>query len=93
MIKSIGILCVIGALILDIASYYRQIAKILKTKKSSQVSSTAYLFKIGKAKLALVGLIMYANWVGVVMEVVMILVYIGCLIIIAKYKPKNWRLI
>ena len=88
----VGTTCVIGALILDIASYYRQIVKILRTKKSSQVSSTAYVYKICKGLLAMVGLVIYSNLVGMSMEIVMIVVYIICLVIISRFKPKGWKL-
>jgi uncharacterized protein with PQ loop repeat len=88
----IAILCVIIALLLDSLSYYRQIRKTLKTKKSSQVSSTSFIYKILKAKFSITGLIIYANWVGVGMELVMLGVYIISLIVIMKYKPKGWSL-
>lgn len=91
-IKIFGLACAATASILDIASYYRQIAKILRTKKSSQVSSTAYLFKIGKGIPAMIGLIIYANWMGLTMEFIMLMVYITSLVIIIRYKPKDWKL-
>jgi uncharacterized protein with PQ loop repeat len=80
------------ALFLDTASYWRQIRKTLKTKKSSQVSTTAFLYKIAKACCAITGLAICSNFVGLGMEVFMSVVYIVSLIIIAKYKPKGWRL-
>lgn len=85
-------LLVAVALWLDTASYVRQIKKTLKTKKSSQVSSTAFLYKIAKALCALVGLGIYLNWVGFVMELFMLLIYFVSLSIIMKYKPKGWSL-
>jgi len=80
------------ALFLDTLSYYRQIKKTLRTKKSSQVSSTAFLYKIAKVLFAMVGLGIYKNWVGMGMEIFMLLVYIISLFVIIKHKPKNWRL-
>jgi len=92
MNHSIGTICVGAALLLDTASYYKQIAKTIKTKKSNQVSSSSYLYKIGKALFALAGLAVYSNFVGVLMEVFMLCIYIISLAIIARYKPKGWSL-
>lgn len=88
----IGPICVAMALLLDISSYWKQIDKILKTKRSTQVSSSSYLYKIAKAIFAILGLMVYSNWVGTGMEIVLLLVYIVSLFVIAKYKPKGWKL-
>lgn len=88
----IGPICVAIALLLDISSYWKQIDKILHTKKSAQVSSSSYLYKIAKAIFAVLGLMVYSNWVGLGMELVLLIVYIVSLVVIAKYKPKGWRL-
>jgi len=88
----IATLCVGTALFLDSMSYYKQIKKTLRTKKSSQVSSSAFLYKIAKAIFAMVGLAIYTNYVGLGMEAFMLLVYIISLIVIARYKPKRWSL-
>lgn len=88
----LGTTCVALAIILDSASYYKQIAKIVRTKHSKDVSSTSYLFKIYKALLAAVGLGIYSNYVGLGIELVMLAVYIVSLYIICLYKPKKWRL-
>lgn len=93
MIKyHIATLCVAIALWLDCLSYWRQIKKTLKTRKSSQVSSTAFLYKITKAIAALVGLAIYKNFVGMGMEIFMLVIYIVSLCIIIKFKPKGWSL-
>lgn len=92
MIKTVGTVCVTLALILDSMSYWKQIAKVLRTKRSSQVSSSAYVYKITKVMFSMTGLIIYSNWVGFSMEVWMLSVYIASLIIIAKFKPKDWKL-
>jgi uncharacterized protein with PQ loop repeat len=92
VIKFIGSTCVGAALLLDTLSYYKQIIKTIQTKKSSQVSSSSYLYKIAKAICAILGLIIYSNFVGVGMEIFMLLIYIISLIVIARFKPKNWRL-
>jgi len=88
----VGSICVALALILDISSYWKQIAKILKTKKSSQVSSSSYLYKIAKGIFAILGLLIYSNFVGLGMEVILLLVYIVSLLIVIRYKPRRWRL-
>lgn len=88
----IATLCVGTALFLDSMSYYKQIKKTLRTKKSSQVSSSAFLYKIAKAVFAMVGLAIYTNYVGLGMEAFMLLVYIISLVVIARYKPKGWSL-
>jgi uncharacterized protein with PQ loop repeat len=93
MLYNVATVCIVAALFLDTLSYYRQIRKTLRTKKSSQVSSTAFLYKIAKALFAIVGLLIYSNFVGLGMEVFMLLVYIISLYIIAKYKPKGWKLL
>jgi len=93
IISAIGGACVVLALTLDSFSYWKQISKTLRTKRSSQVSSSQFLYKIAKALCALAGLAIYSNWVGVGIEVFMIGVYAVSLYIVAKYKPKNWRLL
>lgn len=88
----IATLCVASALLLDTLSYWRQIKKTIKAKHSNQVSTTAFVYKIGKALCALVGLGVYNNWVGFGMEVFMLVVYVVSLYIISLYKPRGWRL-
>jgi membrane protein YdbS with pleckstrin-like domain len=92
MVFHLATLSVAVALFLDTASYWRQIKKTIKTKRSSQISTTAFLYKIGKAVCALLGLSIYKNWVGVGMELFMVLVYIVSLYVIARYKPRGWEL-
>lgn len=85
-------ICVAIALLLDAASYFRQIRKIYKTKQSSQVSSTSFLYKIAKVCFSIVGLLVYLNFVGVIMEVFMLGVYVYSLYVIIRFKPKNWSI-
>jgi len=92
MKTEIAVTSVIIALFLDTASYYRQIKKILRTKKSSQVSSTSFLYKIAKVIFSMIGLCLYSNYVGLGMEAFMLGVYILSLIVIIRYKPKGWTL-
>jgi uncharacterized protein with PQ loop repeat len=88
----IGTVCVTLALALDSASYWKQIIKILRTKRSKDVSSSSYILKIGKAVIAAVGLATFANYAGLVMELVMLAVYVASLVIICRYKPRGWKL-
>jgi hypothetical protein len=92
MIKYMGLFCVGMALFLDVMSYWKQIRKTVKTRKSAQVSSSSYLYKIAKAVFAMVGLCVYGNWVGFGMELFMLAVYAVSLGIIAHFKPKGWSL-
>ena len=89
----IATLCVAIALFLDTASYWRQIKKTIRTKKSSQVSTTAFLYKIAKALFAMGGLAIYKNFVGLGMEIFMIIIYTASLAVIAHYKPRGWKLL
>lgn len=88
----IGPICVALALLLDISSYWRQIAKIKREKKSNNVSAMSYLYKIAKAGFAILALAIYCNWVGMGMEILLLVVYTVSFIVIVKYKPKKWKL-
>lgn len=90
---SIGIACIVIALLLELGSYYRQIAKTLRTKKSKDVSSTSYLMKVIKYLITMVGLSIFANWAGLVMEIVSLIACLAALTIVIRFKPKNWRLL
>jgi len=90
--KLIGIGCIVIALFLEMFSYYRQIAKTLKTKRSAQVSSSAYEYKLAKYVVTIIGLAIYSNWVGLGLEVAALSMCLVAFAIIIKYKPKKWRL-
>jgi hypothetical protein len=92
MAQYLGTTLVAGALFLDVLSYYQQIRKTRITKKSNQVSSSSFLYKIAKAFCALGGLALYSNWVGFAMECFMLVVYVVSLAVIAHHKPKGWSL-
>ena len=92
MKRIIALSCVVIALFLDSLSYYRQIKKTLKTKRSSQVSSTSFIYKMFKAKFSMIGLALWSNWVGFGMEAFMFIVYAISLGVIAKFKPRGWKL-
>ena len=84
--------CVAVALFLDAASYWRQIRKIIRTKKSTQVSAMSFVFKIAKGVFAATALCIFLNFVGLGMEAFMVLVYGYSLYVVIKYKPRGWSL-
>ena len=92
MIKTIGVICVGIASLLDTLSQFRQIRKTLRIKQSSQISSTAYIYKVIKVVFSMTGLAIFSNWVGLGMEGWMLVVYITALYTIIKFKPKDWTL-
>jgi len=92
MIKLIGVLCATGSIFFDLSSYWKQISKTLRTKRSSQVSSTAYMMKLGHYLCSLVALTLFANWVGWIMEFAALVACLICFTLVIKYKPRNWRL-
>lgn len=90
--NQLGIVCVAIALILELASYWKQIAKTLRTKHSKDVSSTAYVLKIAKYIFTLIGLAIYSNWVGFGLEVAALTICLAAFYVIVRYKPRGWRL-
>jgi predicted Kef-type K+ transport protein len=92
MLRLIGIACASIALFFEFSSYYHQIKKTLKVRHSNQVSSSSYLFKIGKISFNLINLAIFANWVGFSMEAAALVICIAALSVIAHFKPKGWRL-
>lgn len=92
MIKFVGAVCVTIACFLDLSSYYRQISKTLRTKKSAQISSTAYIMKCAKILFNMTGLAIFANWVGFGMEGAALIFCLAAFGIIVKYKPRGWKL-
>ena len=92
MIESIGAGLITLAVVLDLGSYWRQVAKTLRTGKSRHVSTTAFLLRIAKDICLLVSLSIYANWVGVGVHILSLLACTLTLIVVAKHKPKGWKL-
>lgn len=88
----VGVACIAIALFLELASYYKQIAKTIRTKKSAHISSTAYLYKIAKYIFTIIGLTIYSNWVGLGMEIAALVICLVAFYLIVKYKPKGWKL-
>jgi uncharacterized protein with PQ loop repeat len=89
---TIGAICVVIALLLELGSYWKQIAKTLRTKKSKDVSTSAYLLKVVKYLFTMAGLTIYANYVGLLMEVVSLAACLIALAIVARFKPRGWKL-
>lgn len=90
--NSIGISCVAIALVLELASYWKQIVKTLRDRNSDHVSSSAYMLKIAKYVFTLVGLAIYSNWVGFGLEVAALTICLAAFYVICRFKPKGWRL-
>ena len=90
---AIGIACACIALCFEFASYYKQITKTLRSKHSNQVSSSAYLYKIGKISFNLINLAIFSNWVGFTMECAALIICVTALTVVAHFKPKGWKLI
>jgi len=92
MVESIGAALLTLAVILDIASYWRQVIKTLRTGKSRHVSTTAFMLRIVKDICLLTALSIYKNWVGVGVHILSLLACTVTLIVVAKHKPKGWKL-
>lgn len=91
MLKLIGAAAIMSACLFDLASWYRQIRKTLRTKKSAQVSSMAYVMKMGHYMSSLTALTIFHNWVGFGMEFLAFTFCVITLSIVIKYKPKGWK--
>ena len=88
----IGVICIIAALFCEIWAYYKQAAKTLRTKKSAHVSTSFLMIRLAKYAFTLVALAIYANWIAFGMQIVALVSCVAVLIVVIKYKPKNWRL-
>lgn len=92
MIKMIGCILVSASVFFDIYSYWKQITKTLREKESKDVSTSAYLMKIVHYLCSIGALIIFMNWAGLVIETVPLVCCLIVLAVVAKYKPKNWKL-
>lgn len=92
MIKILAIICACISLICEFSSYWKQISKTLKTKQSIQVSSSAYLFKIAKIFFNLINLFIFSNYIGFAMEAAALCICIAALMVVAHFKPSDWKL-
>jgi hypothetical protein len=89
----LGTVLVGAALIFDYANWYKQITKVLRMKHSSQISTSALMAKVGHYLCSTVSLAIFANWVGLAMEGSALICCLATLALVAKYKPKGWKLI
>ena len=92
MLRIIGALLAVCAVLFDFANWYKQINKTLRTKHSSQISSSALLAKIGHYCCSVTSLLIFANWLGAGMEMIALTCCFITFSLVIKYKPKNWRL-
>ena len=92
MIRTIGSVLVFVAVYFDLFSYWKQISKTLRERDSKDVSSSAYLMKIAHYLCSTISLSIFANWVGFGMELAAFIVCLITLAIVAKFKPKGWKL-
>ena len=92
ILKIIGGMLVFASCLFDLFSYWKQIAKTLRTKKSGQVSSQAYMMKISHYLCSLIALAIYTNWVGFGMEFSAFVICLIAFSIVIKYKPRGWKL-
>ena len=92
MIRWIGLICGTGSVLFDLASYWKQISKTLRTKKSAQVSSSAYMMKLSHYTCSIIALAVFANWAGFTMEMFAFAACLVCFYLVILYKPKTWRL-
>ena len=92
MIKTIGSILVFVAVYFDLFSYWKQIAKTLRERDSKEISSSAYLMKILHYLCSTISLAIFSNWVGFGMEFTAFIVCLFTLAVIARFKPKGWKL-
>jgi uncharacterized protein with PQ loop repeat len=93
MLHTIGAILALSAVCFDFTSYIKQISKTLRTRRSKDVSTTAYMLKIAKILCSTTSLAIFANWVGFSMEAAALIICLVTLAVISHYKPKNWRLL
>lgn len=89
---TIGVICTTLAIMMKLASYHRQVKKTLRVKRSTHVSSSAFLFKICEYLCTIIGLSIFCNWGGVLIALGGLTFCSYALYIIAQHKPKKWRL-
>ena len=92
MIELVGASLVTLAVVADIASYWKQIKKTLHTGKSRHVSTTAFMLRIAKDSMLVVALAIYKNWVGAGVHILAIIACSVTLIVVARHKPRGWKL-
>jgi uncharacterized protein with PQ loop repeat len=93
MIRLIGSILVAASVFFDLFAYWKQIAKTLRERKSKDVSTSAYLMKIVHYLCSIVALVIFVNWAGLIIEAAPLVCCVVVLVVVARYKPKGWRLI
>jgi uncharacterized protein with PQ loop repeat len=78
--------------IFEVLAYVKQIEKIRKTGKSRDISSTSYLYKGLKYLCATVSLIIFANWQGLTLEIIALIVFVVAFLEVIRHKPESWHL-
>lgn len=92
MIKTIGCLLVSASVFFDIYSYWKQVVKTLREKESKDVSTSSYIMKIVHYLCSIGALVIFMNWAGLIIETVPLICCLVVLAVVAKYKPKGWKL-
>ena len=92
-LKVLGTILVTTAITLNVGNYWKQITKTIRTKQSTQVSTSAYMMNIGHYICSVVSLAIFSNWVGCIAEATAGLACFVTFLLVVKYKPKNWHLI
>lgn len=88
----IGAVCVALALVLEVGAYRQQIRKTKELKKSKHVSTTALMMRLAKYMLTLIAVALFENWVAFGMQAVALIACAVTLHVVAKHKPKGWKL-
>lgn len=92
MLHTVGAVLATAAIFFDFENWYKQIAKILRTKHSSQISSSALMAKIGHYFCSISSLLIFANWLGATMEAIALTCCLITFSLVIRFKPKGWRL-
>src|SRR5690349_2705295 len=92
MIKTIGSFFVAASVFFDIYAYWKQLRKTMLEKESKDVSTSSYLMKIVHYFCSIVALVIFMNWAGLIIEAVPLVCCLIVLVVVARYKPKNWKL-
>jgi hypothetical protein len=92
VLREVGVVLATGAVVFDFANWQKQISKILRTRHSSQISSSALMAKIGHYLCSVSSLLIFANWLGAFMECVALLCCLITFSLVVKFKPKGWSL-
>ena len=91
MIQIVGWICFFLSILLDIASYIRQIQKLVKTRCSEDISSTAWYMKWYKDLTAIIACVCLVNYIGAGLATIGLIMCSITLYLIISYKPKDWR--